>query len=258
MDYDYLSASNGSGDPALMHVSADRIVGSTTLAVDATTNVPAKFIATTGDLLASGFIDPTTKTEFLGHLDSGNLIIDSFEPGFTDAGNTEGQVVVIRPATGFANRVAAFIQNLKNLGTPEAIWAAAINAASLVLSGDLTVGGNATITGNLTIDGTSHVASASVASGSTITPTAQIYNVTALAANATINVPSFSAYDGMSMLLRIKDNGSSRTLSFASGYTNVSGLSTPTATVASKELTIGAIYNSSASKWEIQTVNQSA
>lgn len=258
-DYDYLPASNGSGDPALMHVMADRLVGSTTLTVDTVVNVPTKFIATTGTLLASGFIDQTTKTEFKGHLGTGaQLVIDAFEPGFTDAGNTSGQVVVIRPTANWANRVANFVKNATGFGTPENLWAAVLNAASAILSGDLTVGGNTTITGNLVVNGTQRLASASIASASTVTPTAQVYNVTALAVAATINVPSFAASDGMSLLLRIKDNGTGRALTFASGYSNVSGLDTPTTTVASKELTVGAIYNSNTAKWEIQTINQSA
>lgn len=258
MDYDYLPASNASGDPALMHVTADRITGSTTLAVDSVVNVPSKGIATSGDLLASGFIDPATKTEFKFHVDSGNLIIDAFEPGFTDVGNTEGQVVVVRPTANWANRVANFIKNATNFGTPENLWAAAINAASLILSGDLTVDGNATVDGNLIVNGTQRVASASIASAATITPTAQVYNVTALAVAATVAVPSFAAADGMSVLIRIKDDGTARALTFAAGYTNVSGLDTPTTTVAGKELTIGAVYNAGVSKWEMQTINQSA
>lgn len=257
-DYDYLPASNGSGDPALMHVTAPRLVSSTTLEVDSVTNVPTKFIATVGDLLASGFIDPATKTEFKGHPDSGNLIIDALEPGSTDVGNTEGQVVVIRPATGWANRVASFIKNMTNLGTPEDVTVDDLTASTVTTTGNATIGGQATVDGNLIINGTSHVASASVASGSSITPTAQVYNVTALAAACTINVPSFTAFDGMTMVIRIKDNGTARALTFASGYTNVSGLDTPTTTIISKELTIGAMYNSSASKWEIQSINQSA
>jgi hypothetical protein len=60
------------------------------------------------------------------------------------------------------------------------------------------------------------------------------------------------------MIIRIKDNGTAQSLSFAAGYSNVSGLSTPTATVAGKLLTIGAMYNSATSKWEIQGINQSA
>lgn len=259
-DYDYLPASNGSGDAALMHIMAARTIGSTSIQVDVTTNVPTKFIGTYGTLQADGLIDPATKVDFKGHvIDSTHLGIDAFEPGSTDNGNlATGQVVVIKPATGWANRVAQFIKNATNFGTPEDLWAAAINAVSAVLSGALSIGGDLSVTGNTALTGTFRLTPASIASASTITPTKQIYNVTALAVAATIAVPSFAANDGMSLLLRIKDNGTGRALTFASGYTNVSGLTTPTTTIANKLLTIGAIYNSATSKWEIQSINQEA
>lgn len=121
VDYDYLPVSNGSGDAVLMHVSSNRLVGATTLVVDSVTNVPTKFIATSGTLTSAGLIDPATKTDFKGHLSGSNIIIDSFEPGSTDLGNTAGQVVIIKPNTGWANRVAAHLKNMAGLGTPEDI-----------------------------------------------------------------------------------------------------------------------------------------
>jgi hypothetical protein len=60
------------------------------------------------------------------------------------------------------------------------------------------------------------------------------------------------------MILRIKDNGTARALTWAGGYSNVSGLDTPAATIAGKQLTVGAMYNSATAKWEIQGINQSA
>ena len=38
-DYDYLPASNGSGDAALMHVTVTRTTGATTISVDSVVNV---------------------------------------------------------------------------------------------------------------------------------------------------------------------------------------------------------------------------
>lgn len=129
-DYDYLPISNGSGDSALMHVTGTRIIGATTIAVDSVANVPAKFIATSGTLLPTGYIDPTTVCNFKGHTSSGSLVIDAFEPGSTDAGNTAGQVVIIKPNTGWANRVAQFIKNATNLGTPEAMTASTLTVTT--------------------------------------------------------------------------------------------------------------------------------
>lgn len=262
-DYDYLPASNGSGDAALMHITAPRLTGATTLTVDSIVNVPTKFIGTAGTPLATGFIDPATAINFKGHTSGSNLVIDSFEPGSTDAGNTAGQIVIIKPTSGWTNRVASFIKNATNFGTPEAFWVAALTAASAAITGALSaasaaISGAVTVGGNLTVTGQSRTVSASITSATTITPSTQMYNVTALAASATVAVPSFTAADGLGVIIRIKDNGSAQALSFASGYTNVSGLGTPTTTVAGKLLTIGAIYSAATSKWEIQGINQSA
>lgn len=264
MDTDFLSVSNGSGDAALMHINGTgRLVGATTIPVDTVANVPAKFIATYGTLGPDGKITEATKRDFKGHVSGGDLIIDGFLPGSTDSPNTAGQVVVIKPNTHWSNTVAAFLKAIAGLatavpGTFTSLLASTISAASATLTGALSVGGNADVTGNLTVTGTSRTVSASTASAGTITPTKQIYDVTALAVPATINVPSFTAQNGMSFIIRIKDNGTARALTWAAGYTNVSGLDTPTTTIANKLLTVGAMYNSTTSKWEIQGINQSA
>lgn len=122
MDYDFLPVSDGTGDAALMHVSADRSVGDLVVVVDTVSKVPSKFIATSGTLLPTGLLNPSTITNFKGHLDGSNIAIDSFEPGSSDIGHTEGQVVIIKPNTGWANRVAKFIKNATGTGTPEAVF----------------------------------------------------------------------------------------------------------------------------------------
>lgn len=257
-DYDYLPASNGSGDAALMHITADRLTGSTTIQVDSVANVNSKYIGTYGTLDADGFITTASKREFKGHISGGNLIIDSFEPGSTDGGNTAGQVVVVRPTTGWANRVAAFIKNATNLGTPEAVTfaglvATAISAASQVLTGNHTVGGNATITGNIDISGTSRLvpATAVTADGSNnITPSKQEYSITALAHDAAVLAPTWAAQEGMVGSLKIKDDGNARALSWATGWV-VIGVTLPTLTSAGKWLYVSYKYNAADSKFHV-------
>lgn len=263
-NYEYLPASNGSGDAALMTIGTDRLSGVTTINVDVVTNVPTKFFGTWGTLGANGLITPASKRDFRGRVSGADIIIDAMETGSVDDGNVIGQVIIVKPNTSWANRVATFIKNATNNGTPENLWAAVLNAASAVITGALSVGsnltvtGNTDVTGNLAVTGTSRVIPVTVASTASITPSSQIYDVTALAVTAVINAPSFAAANGISMIIRIKDNGTARALSFNAIYTNVSGLDTPTTTVAGKLLTIGAMYNSATSKWEIQGLNQQA
>lgn len=259
-DYDYLLASDGTGDAPIMHVTTNRSVGSTTLAVDVVTKAPAKFIAAVGTLLPSGLLDPATVTNIKGHVNGGALQIDAFEPGSSDVGNTASQVVLIKPTTGWANRVASFLANYSGLGTPQNATIAALTATSVVTTGDATIGGVQTVNGNQIINGTSQVTAGtttSVDGSGNITPSKQVYTVTALGAAATIQVPSFSVWDGAPVVLRLY-GASAYGLTFASGYTNISGLSLPTTTVAGKWTIIGALYNSAVSKWQIVSVTTEA
>lgn len=92
-----------------------------------------------------------------------------------------------------------------------------------------------------------------IASDTSITPnseTTDIYSVTALAANLTINAPSGSASDGQSLVLRIKDNGTARTLTWDSAYVEM-GVTLPTTTEAGKKLYVGTSYDSNTGTWDI-------
>jgi len=103
---DLIRASNGSGDAVKATVTNARVISSTTLQVDATTNWPSKFIATVGSVDGTGAFVPATVTVFDGILSGGNIEITSFAPGYTDIGNTPGQIVVLKPTTAWANEVA--------------------------------------------------------------------------------------------------------------------------------------------------------
>lgn len=107
-DYAALSASDGAGEPVRATVqSPGRSIGSTTIPVQATTNWPSgTFIATTGTLLSSGKLDPTTVQVFYGTASGTDITITAFAAGYSDVGNEAGDVVVIKPSTEWANVVA--------------------------------------------------------------------------------------------------------------------------------------------------------
>lgn len=150
-DYDYLQVSDGTGNAPLMHITASRSVGASTLSVDSVARVPAKFIGVTGKMLSTGFLDPTTLTEMKCHVSGTSVIIDGFEPGSVDNGNDSTQVLIVKPNTTWANMVGQFIRNAVGLGTPD----------------DVTVH-------NLTVSGTPTFAANSVSgaalAGNTVTP----------------------------------------------------------------------------------------
>ena len=101
----------------------------------------------------------------------------------------------------------------------------------------------------------------SVTSNSSITPTGgslrNYLKVTALAEGTTINAPSGTPADGNMLLMRIKDNGTSRTIAYNAIFRNV-GVTAKTATTASKTIYQLARYNSADSKWDVISVTEEA
>jgi len=80
------------------------------------------------------------------------------------------------------------------------------------------------------------------------------YKATALAENITINNPAtFLIGDGEQMIVALKDNGTSRTISWGNKYAS-GDVTLPTATTAGKWLYIGLKYNSTADKWHCLAV----
>jgi len=99
-----------------------------------------------------------------------------------------------------------------------------------------------------------------VASSATITPVGDdndLYTVTALATNTTIASPSGTPTNGQKLMIRIKDNGVTRTLTWNAIY-NVVGVTLPTDTTAEKTHYIGCVYNSSNSKFDVLAVGVEA
>lgn len=97
----------------------------------------------------------------------------------------------------------------------------------------------------------------SVTSASTITPTFynDVVDVTAQAADFLIANPTGVVVDKHPILITIKDNGTSRAITFDTQY-NVIGLTLPGSTVPSKMLYIGIVYRSAATKWDVVSVQQ--
>ncbi len=104
-DYSKLSASDGTGEAVVANIENNRSIGATTLDVDNVDNWPAEFIFVTGTLNPNNYIDNSSMTIMYGHLDAGNIVIDGYAPGYTDAGNTAGQIAIIKPTTEWVNQV---------------------------------------------------------------------------------------------------------------------------------------------------------
>lgn len=105
MDYEYLRGSDGGGRAVLAHITANRLAGATVIQVDDLDNWPNEFIVTTSTIGANGYLEVGSITEMRAHKDSGDIIIDSFEPGYTDQGNSTDEVAILKQTTGWANGV---------------------------------------------------------------------------------------------------------------------------------------------------------
>lgn len=80
---------------------------------------------------------------------------------------------------------------------------------------------------------------------------------TGATAAITLNNPSGTALDGHGIVIRLKDNGTGRSISFGTQY-RAMGVSLPGTTVANKWTYIGMIFNNADTKWDVVSVLQEA
>lgn len=121
LDTRFLRASDGTGPAPIARINTARIAGATVFKVDTVVKWPVgAFIATVGTLNVNGYIDPTLApvNEFRGHVTSGDIILDSWEPGFpfatVDLGNAVNQYVILKQTTGWSNLVQDALAEIQN------------------------------------------------------------------------------------------------------------------------------------------------
>lgn len=94
-----------------------------------------------------------------------------------------------------------------------------------------------------------------VASNATVTPTFSNDEVviTAQAAGLTLANPSGTPVDGWGIVIRIKDNGTARSIAYGTQYRAI-GVTLPTTTVISKVLYLAGIWNATETTFDILAV----
>jgi hypothetical protein len=105
-----------------------------------------------------------------------------------------------------------------------------------------------------------------ITSSATPTPIIQARNnmfiITALAAAAEFAAPTYAGYpapiDGDSLLIRVKDNGTGRALTYNAIFTETYSSALPASTTISKTLILFFIYNSVAEKWQLLFTDEEA
>lgn len=80
------------------------------------------------------------------------------------------------------------------------------------------------------------------------------FDVTAQAGALKLNNPGGTPVNGQKLIVRIKDNGTARALTYDTQFRASSDLALPTTTVLSKTLYMGFIWNSADSKWDLLAV----
>lgn len=98
-----------------------------------------------------------------------------------------------------------------------------------------------------------------VASSATVTPTSanDLVIVTAQAEALAIANPSGTMTQGQALIMRIKDNGTARAISFGTNYRAL-GTTLPTTTVLSKTLYLAMVWNDTDTKFDVTGVAQEA
>ena len=98
-----------------------------------------------------------------------------------------------------------------------------------------------------------------VTSSATVTPTStnDLVVITAQATALTLANPTGTFYQGQPLMIRIKDNGTARAITYGANYRAL-GVTLPTTTTANKITYLGLIYNSTDTKWDVIGVNTEA
>jgi len=78
-----------------------------------------------------------------------------------------------------------------------------------------------------------------------------VFTVTAQAEAVTFAAPSGTPTQGQTLLIRIKDNGTARGITWNGIFRDGTDIAKPTTTVISKTLYVGFVYNSTDSKWDL-------
>lgn len=140
-----------------------------------------------------------------------------------------------------------------NIGNASDSTITRVSTATLAIEGDtiLTATASATVTSKRIQKRVT-----SEANPASITPspaTQDVYIVTGQAQTLTINSPTGTPVQGETLIIRIKDNGTSRSLSWNAIFRAI-GTALPSATTAGKTTYVGAIYNSTDTKWDVVAV----
>ncbi|WP_369913863.1 DUF2793 domain-containing protein [Xanthomonas sp. NCPPB 3005] len=237
-------------------------------------SIPANDNALRSEILNGLVISASTTAQPASPANGDIYIIPASATGAQWATFTALDLAIYRSGTWYAYApVTGIVVNLA--GTPNAF-----NGTAYVAvgggggSGDVVGPAGATAdriavfdgtTGKLIKDGGKTIASLrapaiqSVTSAATVTPTFlnDLVKITAQAVPLTLANPTGTAIDALGMVIRIKDDGTARAITYGSQYRAI-GVVLPTTTVATKTTYLAMIYNAQDTTWDVVAVGTQA
>ena len=203
-----------------------------------------------------------TATSTYGTISLGGGAFDGVTAGFF-AGNASGTSLAVNEVSGYGGNLAdlqvAGVSKFKvsNAGVVSSI-SGLLSSPTNTSTSIVTIDGTQTITNKRNQPRIVSAASYTTDTGTSLDfSTCDLFIITAQAGALKFNNPSGSPVQGEKMIIRIKDNGTARALTYDTQYRAI-GVTLPTTTVISKTLYIAGFWNATDTKFDVTAVGQEA
>jgi len=209
--------------------------------------VPLTTLALTDRLAVRIYVTHSGRTITL-HTENSHLsqIITTFSTGLTALNGLTAQVQNLAVGTSGTDFAISSVSSTHTFNLPTA---SATNRGALSTTDWSAFNAKASYTPRVQ----------SVTSAATVTPTNlnDLVKITAQAAALALANPTGTWDEGQPLMIRIKDNGTARAITYDTNYRAI-GITLPTTTVISKTTYLGLIYNSTDTKWDVIGVTTQA
>lgn len=236
-------------------VNSNSLLGSGNVSVGTVTNVSALTIGTTGTDLSSSVATGTTTPVITLNVPTASAtnrgVLSSSD--WTTFNGKQNALTNPVTGTGTNNEIAAFNSTGSTITSLTTVTYPSLTELSYVKG--ITSSVQTQI--NTKQDRAANVQSITSAANVTPTSTNDLVIITAQAAALNLVNPTGTWTEGESLIIRIKDNGTARAITYDTNYRAI-GVTLPTTTTASKTTYLGIIYNSVDGKWDVIGVTTQA
>ena len=257
----------GGGVDVLSNVATARIIGRTTAGSGDSEELTASATRTflnvadgaTADQDLSG-LAPIANPTFTGEIGIGSVNVSETELGILEGATLAtaelNKMAGVTATTAEINYVDGVTSNIQTQLDTKAEDAADVGLGNVDNTSNATERAATATIANKRITRREQT----VASAATVTPhwdNDDIVTITAQAVGLTLANPAGTPTDGQSIVIRILDNATGRTIGVGSQYRAI-GVTIPTTTTASKTIYLGGFWNAADSKLDITAVAEEA